>query len=115
MFAKPDNQPPYGFFDKENDGAPFNLQQSGTMPGTIPSYFSQQRHNLQSNELNPLCVQRPDNTGFPYMFGGQQFDPPKPAHSPFQPMNAMGYNNPLPSDSQFQTGTTQNQNGTFDM
>lgn len=110
MFIKSDSQPPFGFYDKENDRASFALQQSGTMP----NYFSQNPHNMQSNGLNPLCVQHQDSPGFPYMFGGQPFEPPKPTSTPFQSMNVMEYS-PLPSGSQFQAGTAQNQNGAFDL
>lgn len=118
MFMKTESQPTFGFYDKENDRAPFALQQSGTMPGTMPgtmqSYFPQSTHNMQSSGLNPLCVQRQDSPGFPYMFSGQTFDPPKSTPTPFQPMNVMEYNS-MTSGSQFQTGTARHQNGAFDL
>lgn len=114
MFSKPDNQPAFGFFDKENDRSPFNLQPPGTMPSSMNSYFTQARHNMQASGLNPLCVQRQDSPGFPYMFGGQPFDMPKPTPTPFQSMNVMDYD-PMTPGSQFQTGTTHNQNGAFNI
>lgn len=114
IYSKSDSQPSFGFYDKENDHTPFTMQQTGTMPGTMSSYFTQQRHNMQSNGLNPLCVQRQDSPGFPYLFAGQSFDPPKSTSTPFQPMSVMEYN-PMNSGSQFQTGNTQSQNGGFDI
>lgn len=115
IFGKSDSQPPpFGFYDREHDRAPFAMQQSGTMTGTIPSYFTQPRHSMQSNGLNPLCVQRQDSPGFPYLFSSQSFDPPKPTTTPFQSMNVMEYNS-MTSSSQYQAGHTQSHNGGFDI
>lgn len=82
MYGRQDNQPSFAFFDKEDHNT-FSLQQAPS----LPAYLGQQRQNMQSGGLNPLCVQRQDN--FPFLYGG--FDNSRPSNQTFQSMGVVDY------------------------
>ena len=99
--APPNYFEEFGF--KDSDNMAFPLQHSIPMPG----YFAPQRHNMQPNGFNPLCVQRAENYSFVY--GTPSFDSSKSTASTFQSMNAGDYSG-LNPNSPFRTGNTQHEN-----
>ncbi|KAF3762548.1 hypothetical protein M406DRAFT_332928 [Cryphonectria parasitica EP155] len=116
LFGRQDTQPPFEFFDKENDRSAFSMQQTSD----LPTFLSQQRQNMQSGGLNPLCAQRQGN--FPFLYSG--FDVSRPPSTSFQAINSLDYSgahpgmnndliNGLGNNSTYQQGHTSTQHNDF--
>lgn len=91
MFDRPDNQRVFGWLDKENGrsaASAFPSQQPN--PNDIANFYTQLRQNAPTGGLNPLCVQRQDNSA--YLFG-QGFDTTRSTTTAgFPAIHGIGYN-----------------------
>lgn len=119
MFGRSNFQPSFAMLDKENDRSAFSMQQ----PNGLPSFYNQLRQNVQTGDINPLCVQT--QNPFPYLYG-DGFDHNKPsAPNSFSSMNGMNYHGlhsgmttsmheNMNGVSHFQSGNNTAQSTSFD-
>lgn len=90
MFGRPDNQRTFGWLDKDGRSIASAFSSQQPSPNDIASFYSQLRQNAPTGGLNPLCVQRPDNSAYLY---GQAFDTSRSATAAsFPTIHGMVYN-----------------------
>ncbi|PSR97557.1 hypothetical protein BD289DRAFT_92277 [Coniella lustricola] len=83
MFGRHNHHTQFALFDKENERNPYAMHRISN----LPAFLSQQRQSVQTDGLNPLCVQRQDNLS--YLWSG--FDASQETNTPFQTMSMMDY------------------------